>query len=1723
MSPRTRILVLLVACWLSIAPEAAQCVELLVPMRAGGEEEGGAPRTNTFTPASPQELFRSPASTNYFGRLIGQGGGSSCSKNAGCGFPSLSCEAAGRLACMHGGTPPRACTEGSEPETIQLLTGGFAHGMTDAYWQGTGPGVRLCRIYRSDVDYEGPMGKNWEFCQNARLLEVPNLGTVTWISMGREDAFNQGNAGYTNPAGWYGTLSKDSGNNRFYYTLPDGTEWRFDDDDGGGFYRLYHYKDRYGNDVTHHYDGSSRLTRIDDTLERSTYFYYDSTNTLLTQVQDWNSRLITYSYGMNSSVARLTKVTYWDGSYLAYQYDSSNRLTGIVDPGESDPVAKVYYDGSSKVTRVQQGPSGHDILASYDTGNRNVTVTDRVGYKTIYRYDTSDLLTKIEGHDAAIDGTYSSWSFSYDAQGEITRQVLPRGNEIRTTYNAYGNPTLVEVRPDAGTAGLTTSYGYGGTYQQMTSMTQPGGQVWTYEYDSSGNLTKSKTPSLGGSTLDTTYAYNARGQQTSMTSPGGIVTAYEYTTTNAISSYLTKVVMDSGASKLNLSKLYGRDTYGNETSMADQDGKTTTYAYDLLQRVTKITNPAGHETKYGYDAKHNLTKVQVAKDAAMSNSWFETDYLYDFEHRVTRQIVDEDATNRLTTDYAYDKNGRLTKETLASRNPATNPRTVEHEYDEFDRVTKTIRDAAGLNIQETTSYDLSGNAISRKDGENRGTVSEYDLYDRLTKVKTLTLDFYTTSAYDTNSRLTKSTHYSSGASELAYEETVFDAAGRSTSSRRKAKKADGSSNLESGGDGLQTTTYAYDADSRVTTVTDDKGNATTTVYDNAGRRVTVKDALAGADQNQVIYAYNNRGLVTQQTSVEESQVTAVESDRSIDTYFAYDDLGRMTKREDESLNDTLYAYDVQGRVTRVTDPLGKKVETSYDELGRTLTEVQIAVDDGGGNVLSNDIVREYVYDAYGRVDRIKDWNWRGGTQYNQESVFTYDKADRATTKSYPLGGGNTLYIYAYDKAGNVTSETDPNGSVIAQTYDAANRMLSKVITRASGVIGVTKEEFTYDHLGRIVTAQNWDGDSSWSSRVIRSYNSLSLIESEQMKIENVSKTTSYEYDDLGRRTTMNHPDGSTLVKYEYDALSRVNKISRDGVQVVRYYYAGPHRTVSKHREGSRSEYSYDSHGRLLTIDHAKSSNGSKLARFFYKYDDSDDIVYKDTYYYDGAGTQWVSADDKGDWYVYDGAHRLVTTYAGVNNGLTAAPTGGQYVAKWGYVYDNLGNRLTKDDQVGSADVVYAYDANTNNCLTAVTLQPEVADFDNNGSTLTLYDGALMAYDYTNKLANAINADGTDRAVHRYDAFGRRVAKDVYATGTGWELTDVLHYYHDGIDIVGRLHVVENGDAYLDPIWDRRYTYGPGIDEPLEYRRGSAGTERYYYHEDFLGSIAVLTDSTGALQEGYRYSDWGEVTGYSSARALIDVATGGKQNPWTFTGRESQDESGSPGVNFRARVHSPAIGRFAQVDPWLAGGGYAWPLGNPVAFRDPLGLFAVSPSQRVRPDFQALCACLLLRDEVRFSGALATSNALRAEVTNEIRNHGRCSSQFLCRSAARKCTTQLSVRISPRDPSQALIVGTLIRGDVENRCGDRSEVMILNLPFSTSYQPGQFTFIDLTPNIGIPCGCTTEFRYYIWNIVYGADAYRDPRNWPGDSHVRLHEIRIRWTCHDCLDVWTRTPF
>ena len=102
----------------------------------------------------------------------------------------------------------------------------------------------------------------------------------------------------------------------------------------------------------------------------------------------------------------------------------------------------------------------------------------------------------------------------------------------------------------------------------------------------------------------------------------------------------------------------------------------------------------------------------------------------------------------------------------------------------------------------------------------------------------------------------------------------------------------------------------------------------------------------------------------------------------------------------------------------------------------------------------------------------------------------------------------------------------------------------------------------------------------------------------------------------------------------------------------------------------------------------------------------------------------------------------------------------------------------------------------------------------------------------------------------------------------------------------------------------RYTHGPGIDEPIAMSRGGAN---YFYHQDGLDTITDLTDSTGAISQSYAYDAYGNI---------LDQ-TGSVENPYTYTGRELDSETGL--YYYRARAYDPFIGRFQQDDPLGLGG------------------------------------------------------------------------------------------------------------------------------------------------------------------------------------------------------------
>jgi len=98
----------------------------------------------------------------------------------------------------------------------------------------------------------------------------------------------------------------------------------------------------------------------------------------------------------------------------------------------------------------------------------------------------------------------------------------------------------------------------------------------------------------------------------------------------------------------------------------------------------------------------------------------------------------------------------------------------------------------------------------------------------------------------------------------------------------------------------------------------------------------------------------------------------------------------------------------------------------------------------------------------------------------------------------------------------------------------------------------------------------------------------------------------------------------------------------------------------------------------------------------------------------------------------------------------------------------------------------------------------------------------------------------------------------------------------------------------------------------------------------LGSVSELTDSIGTVAKAYAYDAYGNIV----------EQTGTVENPYTYTGREFDAETGF--YYYRARAYDPRPGRFVQTDPVGHAGWdtnlYTYVDNDPTNQTDPFGLY-----------------------------------------------------------------------------------------------------------------------------------------------------------------------------------------
>jgi RHS repeat-associated protein len=469
------------------------------------------------------------------------------------------------------------------------------------------------------------------------------------------------------------------------------------------------------------------------------------------------------------------------------------------------------------------------------------------------------------------------------------------------------------------------------------------------------------------------------------------------------------------------------------------------------------------------------------------------------------------------------------------------------------------------------------------------------------------------------------------------------------------------------------TTYGYDAAGNQNAVTDLRGIESLTVFDMLGQQTeTIADYTDGtptSDSNQTTtYTYDGNGDVITMTADMPSGTNSQTTDYiygvgTTGGLFSNDLIAKVEYPDPSTgdastaaANDVSYTYDNLGETLTKTDQNGSVHSYSYDAMGRlTLDAVTTLASGVNGNVMA----LGYSYNALGLPYQQTSYNsatvFSTGNIVNQDQdaynglgqlVGEYQSVSGAFVTS---GGSITPEVqYGYSSlstGSNLASMTYPNGRALDYGY---NTGLDSAIGRIS---------YLADAAG--------SGDST--HLVDYSYQGLGTFVGESMG-NGVAETTTL--DNFGRIASMAYVNSASTVldsfSYGYDAdgnvLSKTNGVNAAFSEL--YTYDNLNRLTSFQRgtisggtiasPAASQSWSLDAVGNQT----ATTTDGTTVTRSANSQNELTGVG-SSTLGYDNNGN--TTTDESGHTLTYDAWNRLVTDSAGTTS----------------YTYDANGRRITE--------------------------------------------------------------------------------------------------------------------------------------------------------------------------------------------------------------------------------------------------------------------------------------------------------------------------------------------------------------------------------------------------------------------------------------------------------------
>ncbi len=657
-----------------------------------------------------------------------------------------------------------------------------------------------------------------------------------------------------------------------------------------------------------------------------------------------------------------------------------------------------------------------------------------------------------------------------------------------------------------------------------------------------------------------------------------------------------------------------------------------------------------------------------------------------------------------------------------------------------------------------------------------------------------------------------------------------------------------------------------------------------------------------------------------------------------DTYYVYDDFGNLTyvlppKSEPQSVKPDAtelselcyqYKYDERNRLVEKKIP-GKDWEyIVYDKLDRPILTQD-------AHLRSTNQWLFTKYDALGRVAYTGIYNHSASVdQKSMQSLLYTNRSSEASHYEDKTGSGdyysnsdfptsncekltlNYYDNYTFNRAGAGTTATSFGVASNTNVKGLPTGSRTKVLGTTSWITNV----IYYDsHLRPIYnyTKNDYLGTTDMveikllqdgNSNDIRGLTHETKTTHKKTGKTDIVSTDKFTYDHSGKLLTQTQKIGSQpeelIVLNEYDDLGQL-KSKKVGGDVA---------TVIGNSIGLQTvDYTYNIRGWLTQINNP-TTLGMDLFGFTINYNK---VSHSGTKLYNGniSETEWKTQNDNIlRWYKYG--------YDPLNRITSAIDNSTNYNLN-SVVYDKNGN-ITALNRKGHTNVgatnfgtmdnlVYTYETTSNKLkkvldngndyygfVDAVNQTTEFT-YDTNGNMISDANKGItnISYNHLN-LPTVVTINGQNIS-YFYDATGVKLRKTVNGINTDY----AGNYIYES----NQLQFLNTPEGYAEPIDVTNYTLG---------------FRHTFQYKDHLGNIRLsykdLNQNTGAISlsivEENNYYPFGlKHKGYNGT-------VNGADYPYGFQDQEeTNDPFGFNMIEFKYRMHDPAIGRFIQVDPLAA--------------------------------------------------------------------------------------------------------------------------------------------------------------------------------------------------------------